>query len=223
MNLHNKFAFKTYTQRRRALASAALLLFAFVATVGGLFAHEFRATTTSEAGRSLTSTPAAASTAAAKPLPFRKTGGLIRAEIVSESGSPVDTNAPFRLKAKVAVRTTIQELHYAWTLPEGVRLRTGTLAGTLTNVSAGDAPELVVELESDSSSLRRIQFRAWKTSGDARQAAEMQNTIGHSAVYLIGHEPERSTIDTQNPGQQKLRHQGGAVRPPEEYRRRAIQ
>lgn len=175
---------------------------------------------------------------------LRKSEGLIRARItaygadgttgtdartVDEMGSAQNT-AVVKLNGTISVRAALEQVHYSWILPEGVRLRSGELEGTIPRMSQGESLDVQIEIEKRTPGEQRIVFRSWQMRGDEAN--------GNAAIYLIpatlegasgaamvsaGTDDAHAARKATAPSSSAAANVPPAPRSPEEFRRRAIQ
>ncbi len=96
---------------------------------------------------------------------IRKTRGLILSTLESDSQGPISVGSAFRLRGVMEARQAIPTLHWAFQIPQGLKLISGKLEGTLSNVRSGDKHEVIIEVTRDVVQNQRVRFAAWKMEG----------------------------------------------------------
>ncbi len=97
--------------------------------------------------------------------PIRKTRGVILSTLESDTQGAIKAGTVFRLRGVMEAKQAISNMHWSFHLPQGVRLVSGKLQGTVANLRTGERREVTIEVSRDVVKSQRIRFASWKMEG----------------------------------------------------------
>ena len=133
-----------------------------------------------------------------------KGSGLVEVTIRSSQDGPASAGQPFELEAEIETRSAVDDLRFAWLLPEGVTATSGALDGSLGNVQVGEKLKVTGTFVSESGDNRQIHLHVFKmTNGEAMGQMAQFNTVDREKLVEEVKEKSRFFLGSGNE-QQKV-------------------